>query len=232
MDLSIIFTVISILTLIGSSLASNGVPGRIPILMMDTLLTRANVIPDAGLKRSYGLMNHWNCRFETDFCGLTNAYNMDQFQRHSDRFRPMFAETSMLYINSSIARNFQAARLESDYFTADSESFGCLSLRYLMYGTGAAKLYVIQQDIRNKCIWSETNADYSGQWREAQMTIDLRDGGSRFFIEAHVNSRPPNDGTIAISRIGFHYGVCPFSQTNNCQPQQQSTPIPPEPSPA
>lgn len=203
--------------------ASVGMPGRIPILMFKSEIPE----PDRALD-----LSQWNCQFEYDFCGLKNAYNMARFQRHSDTGSPIFGESSMIFVNVSTAANFLAARLESDYFAIASNPFACLSLRYLMYGSGAVKLFLVQQDIRNKCIWVDNNdpVDNRGQWQEAKLTIDLRDGNPRFFIEAHIDSRLQRYGTIAISRIGFSYGVCPHDDTNFCQ-RPQSRPIPPEPTP-
>ena len=224
MYFSIIFVLI--LAFIDLSLtASVGIPGRIPILM-NKFEPRSNFFPE----NSRAPLNQWNCKFEHDFCGLKNAYNMAQFQRHSDNQLSMFGEHSMLYINSSRVVNFQAARLESDYFAIASQPFACLSLRYVMYGTAADKLFLVQQDIQNTCIWVDNNdpIDIRGQWRDASMTIDLRNGNPRFFIEAHIDSRYEKFGTIAINSIAFGYGVCPHDDTNFCQPPD-SQPIPPEP---
>ena len=130
---------------------------------------------------------------------------MASFRRRYEPYSSLFGETSMLYLNISSAGPYQAARLESDYFITSSLLEACLSIKYLMYGTGAVKMYIIQQDIDNKCIWIDNNesVDNYGRWREATLTIDLRDGEPRFYIEAHIDIRPPNYGIIAISNISF-----------------------------
>ncbi len=201
---------IIILTIISSLVSSNAriIPGRIPILMIN-----GNEY-DYRQRQDY----RWTCNFESDFCNFNNQYNMAYFRRYSDPLRSLFGERSALYLNVSTAGNYQAARLESDYFATDSNLDACLSIKYLMYGTGPLKMYVIQQDIANKCIWVDNNQqiDNFGQWRQTKLTIDLRDGEPRFYIEAHFNPRPPNYGIIAISQITFSYGVCDYNYANQC----------------
>ncbi|XP_054169282.1 uncharacterized protein LOC128966456 [Oppia nitens] len=164
------------------------------------------------------LLDVWNCRFDRDFCNMKNDHNLAAFRRHSDETNPIFGESSMVYINVSIAGYFPAARLETDYFSSYSETSACFSITYLMYGTGAKKIHIIQQDVENKCIWVDNNqvVDTNGKWKEAKMTIDLSDGNPRFFIEGHIDVRPPNYGTIAISRLTFSYGNCLYDDTNHC----------------
>jgi hypothetical protein len=217
---------IIILAIICSLITSNAkiIPGRIPILMA------------SGQEYDYRRLqdNRWTCSFESSFCNFNNQYNMAYFRRHFDPSRPLFGERSALYLNVSTAGNYQAARLESDYFATDAKLDACLSIKYLMYGTGPLKMYVIQQDIANKCIWVDANEqiDTIGQWKQIKLTVDLRDGEPRFYIEAHFNPRPPHYGTIAISQISFSYGACDYNYANQCFldegppiPQRPPTPV-------
>jgi hypothetical protein len=175
----------------------------------------------------------WICSFESNFCNFKNQYNMAYFQRYSDPSRPLFGERSALYLNVTAVGNYQAARLESDYFATDARLDACLSIKYLMYGTGPTKMYVIQQDVANKCIFVDNNQriDERGEWRQIKLSIDLRDGEPRFYIEAHFNPRPPYYGTIAISQVSFSYGVCDYNYANQCLdegsiiPEQPPTPV-------
>lgn len=220
----ILFSIFVFIKTIGSD--NSGLPGRIPILM-------AASMPDQlySGRASFNLNEPiWDCEFQQDFCNFKNSFHMAQFQRHSDPRSPWFGQPYMLYINVTDAAEYPAARLETNYFITSSQ-YACLSLKYLMYGTGALKLFVIQQDIENKCIWADHNdiVDINGQWRDTQMTINMRDGIPRFFIEAHIDGRPPNYGTIAINKLSISNGVCSNDSTNNCQ-RRDNQPIPPVPS--
>jgi len=79
-------------------------------------------------------------------------------------------------------------------------------------------LLVYQQDKDNKCIWHLTS-DRSKQdknWQKLSLTIDLKNGDPRFFIESHFDKRPPNSGLIAFSQIKFFYNACDKSDVNYC----------------
>ena len=220
MNLKIVIIAINIVLMSGCVYGRAGIPGRIPILMFRR--------PELGSSVDQKSLYDWNCRFDRDFCNMKNDHSMALFHRHADQRFPIFGENSLVYVNVSTAGNFLAARLETDYFDSYSQPNACLSITYLMYGTGAVKMMVIQQDIQNKCIWVDENEsiDTYGKWREAKFTVNLRDGSPRFFIEAHINVRPPHYGTVAISRVSFTYDVCDYDSTNYCQDQVVQPDIP------
>ena len=218
---------LSLISVLIDSMAANGaLPARIPIYMK-------SIVSQDQFRKAIDGRPQWKCEFDQDYCGVKNSYHLASFERHSDPRSPMFGQRSMLFVNVTNANNYPAARLQTDYFDAGGQRSGCLSIEYLMYGTGALKLFVIQQDIQNKCLFADFNesVDNSGQWRGTQMNVDLRDGNPRFFIEAHINGRPPHYGTIAIKSISFSYGICDFDDTNNCRRREERPIPPPEPTP-
>jgi hypothetical protein len=93
-----------------------------------------------------------------------------------------------------------------------------------MQGNGMENVLVYQQDNDNQCIWSLMNDKNKEDeyWQKISLTIDLKDGDPRFFIETHFDNRPPNSGLLAISEIKFFYNSCEKNDANYCGNQKSN----------
>jgi hypothetical protein len=63
---------------------------------------------------------------------------------------------------------------------------------------------------------SQKDNDYSNNWKESRLTIDLTRSSPRFFIEVHFNKSQNSFGFIAISNLRFEYESYQRDETNAC----------------
>src|SRR5205807_839183 len=120
----------------------------------------------------------------------------------------------MMYLDVSTSQSI-GGRLMTQYFPSfNGCQKGCLTIDYIMCGSGPKSLYLIQQDKDNYCVWQSKNDEFENSgWKSSSITINLSRGPPRFFIEAHVN--PYQYGAIAISNMSFRYGECSQYSTQN-----------------
>lgn len=160
-------------------------------------------------------LQEWNCNFGTNDCGIHNQYNMGSyFIPMPESADPVLGRKGLLYLDLSRAHS-AGARLITPYFATNGCRYGCLTIEYILCGRSIENLYLIQQDVRNYCIWQKRN-DHSYRWTNTSVTIELSEGSPRFFIEFRFNPHLNKFGFIGISDMKFKYGECDHNEANEC----------------
>ena len=135
----------------------------------------------------------WNCDFGTNDCGIHNQYNMGSyFVPMPDSADPVLGRRGLLYLDLSRAHS-AGARLVTPYFPTNGCRYACLTIEYILCGNSIENVYLIQQDVRNYCVWQKRN-DHSYRWTTTSMTVDLNKSNPRFFIEVRFDPRVNNFG--------------------------------------
>jgi len=167
-----------------------------------------------SLSANLETLDSWNCDFSLDTCGIHNQHNMDSyFVHYSNNAAQVFGKKGLLYLDTAKAYS-TGARLITPYFPTNGCRYACLTIEYLIDSNSVKNLYLIQQDIRDYCIWQKNN--YSNGWTNSSITIDLTRGKPRFFFEARFDRYLNNFGFIAISNMRYQLGACDRSEANQC----------------
>lgn len=157
----------------------------------------------------------WNCDFGTNDCGIHNQYNMGSyFVPVPDSADPVLGRRGLLYLDLSRAHS-AGARLVTPYFPTNGCRYACLTIEYILCGNSIENLYLIQQDVRNYCVWQKRN-DHEYRWTTTSMTIDLSKSNPRFFLEVRFDPRVNNFGFVGIADMKFKYGECEHNEANEC----------------
>ncbi|CAG2103134.1 unnamed protein product [Medioppia subpectinata] len=182
------------------------------------------VRPTARPDRSPGA--DWSCEFDRNDCGVINDQIVgNYFKLRSNQMRPLLGQTNYLWLNITDTTSMSSgARLITPYFPTKNYPKGCLSIDYMMRGNGMKEMIVYQQEGENRCLWSYSSHETSGDsigtttemWHKLSLGVDLTAGSPRFFVETHFDNRPPNVGSLAISRIQFTCNECQQNSANNC----------------
>ena len=162
------------------------------------------------------------CDFLTNSCRFRNQHNLATYNRYYNAEKMFFDRHSLLLLNINAPRSqrYPGARLITSYYQAKYHN-ACLFVSYRYSGPGTLRFFIIQQDIDNKCIFSDDHFKSSisisneNVWNHLELQLDLSDGDVRFFLETHFNSSA-KAGYFAIGDFNFGYGNCRNKNENHC----------------
>lgn len=145
------------------------------------------------------------CEFPNNKCGMESQTGM------GTEFEPAYTFIGSLYekvmlVDASRSQS-SAARLITPYIKTRNREEICLSLQYLIQGTGVDAVTVIQQDrLETRPVYTVTSDEKRGMWRLAKMDLVMREGISRFFVEVRLNTG--KSGMFMIRELHYEAGRC------------------------